>query len=274
MACSFVQEDAMSEEKKHITPGLRALLQGLAAGNDMYVLISACTREPYVYCNPETFDDQVYLYLDEEEAKAGGKTHLEQKIPVNIAKLDGKLMLRFFTGLYTMGVNALLVTYQGEETLIQLEDVVKKKKQDQMPDGSVWIENPQLHLTLLYFAQELRKPEGEKDMAQMQELQEEMGAVFKTGTYVAAVQQEEKGIPLLKLEDGKTYQPLFTDVIQFQRFNQGDKFRPVVIEAASLSKALPPGTSGVVLNPMGVKLPLTLAVPQAARKPSQTEPEN
>lgn len=36
---------------------------------DIFALISLCTREPYVVCDEETFDDEVFLFLDEEEAK-------------------------------------------------------------------------------------------------------------------------------------------------------------------------------------------------------------
>lgn len=34
----------------------------------------------------------------------------EEKVPVTVAKINGKDMLVFFTGLYTLGVNALVVT--------------------------------------------------------------------------------------------------------------------------------------------------------------------
>lgn len=39
----------------------------------------------------------------------------EEKVPVTVAKINGKDMLVFFTGLYTLGVNALVVTDKGEK---------------------------------------------------------------------------------------------------------------------------------------------------------------
>ena len=41
-------------------------LQGLET---LYVSFSQATRMPYVECDPETFDDQVYLFAEEEGAK-------------------------------------------------------------------------------------------------------------------------------------------------------------------------------------------------------------
>ena len=35
----------------------------------IYVLMSSCTRMPYVVCDPETFDDEILLYYTEAEAK-------------------------------------------------------------------------------------------------------------------------------------------------------------------------------------------------------------
>ena len=50
--------------------GRKELLTRLAdKEGEFFVLISACTREPYVECDEETFDDEVFLFLDEEEAK-------------------------------------------------------------------------------------------------------------------------------------------------------------------------------------------------------------
>lgn len=36
-------------------------------------------------------------------------------------------MLVFFTGLYTLGVNALVVTDKGEKASMQISDIVKRK---------------------------------------------------------------------------------------------------------------------------------------------------
>ena len=62
----------------------------------------------------------------------------EEKVPVTVAKINGKDMLAFFTGLYTLGVNALVVTDKGEKASMQISDIVKRKSPEDMPQGTVW----------------------------------------------------------------------------------------------------------------------------------------
>ena len=40
------------------------ILTRLKEGEDLYVLMSGCTRNPYVECDPETFDDYAYSVGD------------------------------------------------------------------------------------------------------------------------------------------------------------------------------------------------------------------
>ena len=115
----------MSDTQNTVAAVKKELLTRLGHDADIFVLISLCTREPYVVCDPETFDDEVFLYLKEEEAKAAAVRLTEQKIPVSVAKVNGKEMLVFFTSLYAMGVNALIVEMDGEKAAMQVGDIVK-----------------------------------------------------------------------------------------------------------------------------------------------------
>ena len=68
--------------------------------SELFVLMSVCTKEPYVVCHPETFDDEILLFFDMEEAKKKAQELLEEKIPVSIARLENKHLLVFYTNLY------------------------------------------------------------------------------------------------------------------------------------------------------------------------------
>ena len=134
-----------------------------------------------------------------------------------------------------MGVNALIVEMNGEKASMQVGDIVKRKSPDDMPQGTVWVENPSLHLTAIYLRQEMRRPaaeaEAEARAERIKELNEELTADFRKGSYIFAIQKEEKGIPLVKMKDGQLFQPAFTDILEFQKFNRDNKLRPVVVEA-------------------------------------------
>ena len=253
----------MSDEKNvEITEGKKELLIRLTKEEgEFFILMSACTRAPYVECDPETFDDEVMIYFDEQSAKAKTEELAQKKIPTTVLKLASKQMLLFFTTLYTMGVNALHLSFNGEETTMQIQEIVKKRDQKEAPDGSVWVENPQLHLTAVYFAQELRRPAEEDTKEHLKELQEEMLADFRKSSLIFAIQKDTNATPMIKLKDGEKYQPVFTDVLEFRKFCQDDSFRPVIVKAEQLPKVLDKDAEGVILNMLGVNLPLQITRP-------------
>lgn len=249
----------MAKEIKTNEPAdKQEMLQRLKDAPTLYVLISLCTKEPYVVCDQETFDDEVLMFFRMEDAEAEMKRLIEQKVPVSIVKLEGKQMLFFYTSLYTMGVNALLIKEGESQSRVQLADFVRRGNPEQNQDGKKWIENPSLHLTALYYMQESRRQPVQGENPQLKELQEEIAVNFGKGSYIVAVQKEGNGIPVVKLNNEDVYQALFTDVLEFQKFNREDKLRPVVVEAAKVPQVLVAEAKGVVLNPMGVNMPLTL----------------
>lgn len=239
--------------------GRKELLTRLAdKEGEFFALISACTREPYVECDEETFDDKVFLYFDEEEAKQAAQTLAGKNIPVTVYRLESKQMLFFFTNLYAMGVNAIEIPDGEKPALIQLEEIIKRREKTEMPDGAVWVENPQLHLTAVYFAQEMRKPATPETKQRLLELQEEIVADFRKGSFLFALDKEGQGTPMIKMKNEDKFQPVFTDAVEFGRFNREGRFRAVVVEADKLNKVLDKNAKGVILNIMGVNLPLVV----------------
>ena len=234
------------------------IMKKLLTSEELYTLISLCNREPYVACDQETFDDEAFLFFDGEEARAKAKEMAEEKIPVGPGKLEKKQMLMFYTGLFTMGVNAVVINDGKKQLRIQLEEIVTKKTDTKLADGSQWIENPQLHLTALYYMQEFRRPPESRNQEKLSELQEEITAHFRKGRYIMALEKEKKGTPLVKGAEDVLFQPIFTDVLEFQKFNREGKFTPVIVEFAKLPEVIAKEASGVVMNVMGLNLPLTV----------------
>ncbi len=249
----------------------RLLAQMKEEDGAVYVLISGFTKEPYVECDQESYDDKVFVYMEEEAAKNKTEALKEEKIPVGVAKILANHMLLFFTNLYTMGVNALEISYDDQKELIQIDEFAKRREDPQLEEGKQWIENPQLHLTALYFAQEVRRPKELQDEKRMAQLQEEMSADFMKSRFIFALQQDGKGTPLVKLNTGDKYQLVFTDAVEFSRFNRNKAFKPVIVDAAQLPKVLDKEAKGVVLNIMGVNLPL--AVNRVTPAPQPQDPE-
>ena len=54
------------------------------------------------------------------------------------------------------------------------------------------------------------------------------------------------------------YQAIFTDIMEFQKFNRENQLRPLVITADKIPQILVAEAVGVLLNPMGVRMPLQI----------------
>lgn len=241
-------------------------LAALRTPGELYVIMSGATRLPFVFCDEETFDDEIFLYYRADDAKEKAKELQGKRYASAVVKLEDKQLLAFYTSLYTMGVNCLAVNSGTDtEISIQLSDLVIRRKPEELPEGKRPVENPALHLTAIYFMQEMRRQAEPQPTEELNKLQAELLAHYGKGTFVAAV-REDGQVPILKQKDGSIYQPLFTDMLEFQKFARGEKMKMAVIPAAKIPEILVGEAKGVVINPFGVNVQLQVA---KRKKPAQ-----
>lgn len=227
-------------------------IQALCHNKELYAIISGCTNMPFVACDSETYEDEILMFFELDEAKKEAGRLNDSKNPVQIAKLEPPQYLGFYSMLYTIGVDCIFVNKGTDrQCRIALQEIVTRKSVEELPEGAERIENPQLHLTSIYLMQKVRAGQGAD--AEAKELQEEMLAHFKEGRYLVPV-REGKGIPMLQLKEGGTYQPIFTDRAEFTKFNRENIFKSAVVEFESIAKVLPKEAAGVVVNPLGVNV--------------------
>ena len=243
------------------------ILVQLRQRENVYVMYSKCTRMPFVLCDPETYDDEVFIFFQEADGAQEANQLNSSGNPVQMVKIEKKSFLPFYSGLYPMGVNCLVVNKGTDsEIAIQLEDLVRRQENQKLPEGTVRIENREFHLTALYFMQELRRKPHNELTEMLKELQEELLTHYSEGTFILAV-REDKGIAIMKQKDGKTLLPIFTDVQEFQKFqamNQNTKFGTAMVKPEKILGFLPKDAAGVLVNPIGVNLPLKIGRPARA----------
>lgn len=239
----------MNEDKMKV-------LERLRTTEELYVLMSAFTRMPYVSCDQETFDDEVFLFFDGDAAQKEAKQLIEAGNLVHIAKVEKNLLLQFYLSLYPLGVNCLHINKGTDgEMQIQHADLVTRGDNKTDENGRIIVENPEFHLTALYFIQEFKKHPATEVPEELTEIYDEMRAHFERGQYIVPTKEGE-GIPLLKKEEGLTYFPLFTDAQEFQKFNLEGKFSGGILPVEKITEILPEDVVGVVVNPFGVNLML------------------
>ena len=190
------------------------VLKKMREAEAIYVLMSDCTRMPFVVCDPETYDDQVLIFFSEEEAMKGGQEFLKEGNPLKIFNIENKYMLPFYSSLFPAGVNGMWVGKDTEEEIkLQLTELVRRPEQ--------------------YFMQKARKQKEMKITEDMKDLQEELMAHYQDATFITAV-TEEKKMPVLNKNDGQVLLPVFTDVQEFLKFqnNHSDtRYSMGVLEA-------------------------------------------
>lgn len=232
----------------------KALLADLQGSPEIYTIMSVCTKMPYVYCEPESFDDQVFLFHKEEDAKKLVEDFRGKEIPVLYLKLVNKQFLSFYSNLYMLGVNGLSIDFGTDQAVaIQLSELVHKPEYNNLPKGQVKVENPELQLTTLYYMQEVRRKPGAGKDPKFREVEEEMMTHFKEGTYIVPI-QDKNAVPFMKFQNGDTYQPIFTDMPEFMKFNREGKFKAAVIPYGKLHQVLLEQAKGLVVNPFGFRL--------------------
>ena len=142
----------------------------------------------------------------------------------------------------------------------------RNKQQGQESGEKIWVENPSLHLTMLYYMQELRRKPGQESLPQIKEWQDEITSDFSKGSYIVPAEKEGKGLAAVKVNE-QLFQAIFTDILEFQKFNREGRLRPLVVTADKIPQIMTEEAKGVILNPMGVRMPLQIK--KASGQPKQ-----
>lgn len=237
-----------------------------------YTVFSALTRMPYVVCDQETFDDQVYVFASEETGKKFVTDKGEEKIPVSLLKIHKPHMAGFLNSLYALDVNAVKFCDEAGEANIALEKLSPRPDMEKLAAAKIPVMNPQLTLTMIYFLQELRRP-VKHDMVQLHELEDEMIANLVKSHFILGIEtvnDEENTnpekissnnirIPFMKSKEGDIYQPIYTDFAEFRKYAgpKAQKMRMSNLTLKQLPQFLIKDSKGYVLNPAGVNLVLT-----------------
>lgn len=270
-SAKMVKENNANEEKAHLFFEKREeffyhlILKQLQNRDMIYTLFSKATNMPYVYCDPDNFNDQVWVFTDERFAAKEAMEVSKEKNEVGIVKFENKQFLAFYMSLYAMGVNAILLDKGFNSVEVELHTLVRKPDYEKLPLAQRPVMNPELVLTGAYFTQELRKKVENSEKKGLRDLEEEMLVNFRRGRFILPVQmpKTENGakpdpkdikMAFLKMENGDIFQPLCSDPSEFQRFNREKKFQGIAVDFDKLRAMVMPNAKGLILNPVTLRL--------------------
>ncbi|MCD7868830.1 MAG: SseB family protein [Clostridiales bacterium] len=236
-------------------------VRALQTGDSLFVAYSQTTKLPYVTCDEESFNDQVWIFSTEEKLKEFAKERMEEKIPLMGMRYDKKDFTKLYGVLYGIGVNSVLWHDGGDQIEVELPKIAKQTDMSKVEPAKRPLLNPTLQLSGIYFMQEVRRPVPMEEKQNVHELEEELlanlcKAEFLIVMEVNAEDPKKINIPYLKNKDGKILQPVFTDVLELQKFTKGKKYRVAKLPFSKLLPLLIKEAEAFVVNPMGFNLPL------------------
>lgn len=227
----------------------------------IYVAYSQATRLPYVKCDEESFNDQAWIFASEEGIKEFGKKLLDEKVLLMGMKFEMKDYPRFYGTLYAIGVNTVMWVDGENQVEVELESIAKQPDLSQVEEAKRPLLNPTLQLSGIYFMQELRRPVKPEEHGNIRELEEELLANLRKSQYLMAMDVDPEdpqkiSIPFLKNKKEEILQPVFTDVMELEKFTRGKKLRVAKIPFEKLPELMMEKAVAYVINPMGFNLVL------------------
>ncbi len=239
------------------------LIRSIQKKEEMIVAYCAFTNMPFVICDPETYNDQIWIFDTEAQLQEFAKPYTEKKILLRGIKYPNNRFLPFFSMLFTIGVNELVFVSEGGKELLELEELVRRPDFSKLPKEKQPIINAELQLTGLYFMQEASRPIPNEEK-NLKDLEEELAANLVKARYIVPIEllegpesdaeklkNRQYRLPILKNKNGDVLQPLFTDPNELAKFNRENKFKALAIPFANLSKLMIPESKGYLLNPAG-----------------------
>lgn len=243
-------------------------LKPILAKEKLYVLYSTATRVPFAVCDPETQDDEFFLFTREEEAVSMQAEYTARGEQVKVQVLPRKNYVTFLPECLNYGVNLLVFCDGGRRYPVPVEDIVKRKDTSRLPANKQPLWNPALQLVLLYFLQELRKQPEARNREKLDELDEEASVNLLRSQFLLPVkslnpQEKRMELLVLKLPDGSRVVPLFTDVAECNHFRKEQQLQITKMDFAQLAAMnLSDELKGFLINPAGCSMLMTRSMMQ------------
>ena len=234
------------------------------------VAFCAYTQMPFVSCDEESGNDQIWMFASEKDLQNFAKPYTEKKLLLRGVIYKNKDFLRFFGSLFAMGVNELVYVENATDFHIALTDLVRRPDYSNVPKERQPMLNPVLQLTGMYFMQEAARPVPNEQKDGLKDLEEEFAANLVKGRFILPIEVGEGDeplqeklknknykLPILKDKKDNLFQPLLSDTLEMEKFAHGKQLNAIIVPFAQLPRLITKEAKGFILNPRGYHIVLT-----------------
>lgn len=250
-------------EDKHMTVDHTFAIKKFKGLKEMYVVFSAATQMPFVTCDSETYNDQIWIFTEESKMQEFAKAYLENKLLLRGVLVKQEVFNEFYSSIHAMGVNEIVFQDGTITHKLAVDSIIKFPDFSKLPENKRPALNPELKLSAAYFLQAVRRPGVTLDKNVLKPLEEEMTVNLARAKYLMPVMlaKDEKGkdrvnAVIMQNQKGEKYQPIFSDSMEFAKFCKDKKgvVRLLKMGIQDLDKALSNEIQGYALNPQGFNL--------------------
>ncbi len=240
------------------------LVRSIQKKKDFIVAYCGFTNMPLAVCDPDSFNDQVWIFDTEDQLKEFAVPYQQKKIQIRGVKFPNRNFLGFFGMLFSTGINELVFVNSGGKQTLALEDLVKRPDYSHLPREQQPVTNPQLQLTGMYFMQEASRKVPNEEKTDLPELEEELFVNMMKARYLMPIEmadgpgteaeklrKKQYRLPVMKNQNDEILQPLFTDPNELAKFDREKKFRALAVPYDNLPKLMIKDSKGFLLNPAG-----------------------
>ncbi len=246
------------------------LLKKIIQKDQLIAAFCAFTNMPFVYCDPVSFEDQVWIFADSDGFREFADRFAGRKIILREVTIKKNAYTAFFASLLPLGITEVVFTENGANAAIPLDQFVKRQDMSSIPLFRRPLENPSLQLTSLYLMQEARRQVPNEEKEELRGLNEEFLINLARARFMMPIEvkngpgsAEEKirkgqiGFVNMNMKNGDSFRPIFGDAFEFNKFKQKKSFQALTLPFAGLKQAMPKDVKGYILNPLGCSVVIT-----------------
>lgn len=233
----------------------------------LFILYSRATRQPFVSYDKAAGMDQIYTFTQEMKA-VNRRDELERYgYLVQIADIPKEGRFVLFINYHALGIDQVVFCDDHSTTTLALDDI-QRVDLNRLPKQQRPHLNPALQLTSIYFLQELTRNVREEDLTDddrqaRRDLDEEFGRNLAVSSYmvpihVKNIRADKPGMRVAgknfdpvyaKDSEGNNWVPIFSDVTEFEKFNDQNEYQAILISFAQVRQLVGTGMKGALFNP-------------------------